>query len=417
MHRRFRLPATLVCLSAFFLLGFSSRVDETTGASPGVFAAVPEAGTVTVTGRVLYPNRNGNMREVWSARVNLYDYEWSVMSPQYVWLAQTYTNDAGVFTFDPIENDDKWDSGDPNTHLDLFIVVEACARESDGSYSEVTYFNRVSYKWNEPGPCWNCYPEGLKWDVDDGTVTLNYDIDPADSNRPAMWLLRDAGRSWDYVTTPTSDPGSASLAWQKDQDCYPTGLPIIHVCNSFFYAPSPGPFAFIQNGVTNSSDTVVHEIGHYYMYNVTQSHYWYPNDSCWGHDIWSVKEEKCAWSEGWADFFPLLVNWVPGDTCYDKGPGPCTGAKNSQYFDLENQGWGDGQAAGRAVEGRVAGALYDLYDGNNEGPFDVATNSFESMWIIMRFRVPAAQTLFDFGDRWRYNYPYGPFLLVLSEYD
>jgi hypothetical protein len=82
MHRRFCFPATLVCLSAFLLLGFSSQVNETTGASPGLFAAVPEAGTVTLTGRVSYPNRTGNMREVWSVRVNLYDYEWSVMSPQ-----------------------------------------------------------------------------------------------------------------------------------------------------------------------------------------------------------------------------------------------------------------------------------------------------------------------------------------------
>ncbi len=88
MHGCLHFPASLVCLFAFLLLGFSGHVDETTGSSPGLFAAVPEAETVTVTGRVLYPNRRGDLREVSGARVNLYDYEWSVMTPQYVWLAQ-----------------------------------------------------------------------------------------------------------------------------------------------------------------------------------------------------------------------------------------------------------------------------------------------------------------------------------------
>ncbi len=350
------------------------------------------------------------MREVSRVRVNLYDYEWSVMSPQYVWLAQTYTNDIGVFTFDPITNYDPWDVGDPNTHLDLFIVVEAVARASGGSYSEVTSLNGVAYKWNEPGPCWDCYPTGLWWDVPDGTITMNYSIDPADSNRPAMWLLRDAGRSWDYVNDWTwSDPGSASLAWQYNQDCYLESVPGVNICSSFFSGPY-GTFIFIQNGVIYSSDTVVHEVGHNYMYNVTQSHYWYANSSCYVHDFWIATEAKCGWSEGWADFFPLLVN---GDPCYDHGGGPCMGTKDINYHDLENQGWGDGKAAGPTVEGRVAGALYDLYDSTNEGPFDIATNSFESMWVIMRDRNPAAQTLSDFGNSWQNTgYAYAPFLLV-----
>ncbi|MBI4788442.1 MAG: hypothetical protein HY782_15530 [Chloroflexi bacterium] len=350
------------------------------------------------------------MRPVSHVRVNLYDYQWSVMSPQYVWLAQTYTDDAGAFAFDPIINDDPWDSGDPDTHLDLFIVVEAVARESDLIYSMVSYFNGASYKWNEPGPCWNCYPIGLWWNVPDGTITRDYSIDPADPNRPAMWLLRDASRSWDYVDTWTwSNPGSVTLAWQNGQNCYPWAVDGLNICNSFFSGPW-GTFIFVQDVVRLSSDTVVHEIGHNYMYNVTPSHYWYNSSGCYQHDIWTATEERCGWSEGWADFFPLLVN---DDRCYDKGSGPCTGTRDSQYYDLENQGWGDGHPAGLTVEGRVAGALLDLYDGNNEGPFDVATNSFESMWVIMRDRVPAAQTLSDFGNSWKNaGYNYGQFVFA-----
>jgi hypothetical protein len=247
---------------------------------------------------------------------------------------------------------------------------------------------------------------GPYWDVPDGIITLDYSIVSNDSKGPAMWLLRDAQRSWDYVNGQTaSDPGSTVLAWENNQDCYPG-----HVCISLFWGGLGGPFIFIQHGVRFSRDTVIHEIGHNYMNNVTQGHYWYPYPSCWGHDIWMAKDAKCAWSEGWADFFPLLVN---GDRCYDKGVGPCTGTRDQQYFDLENQGWSDTQTRGPTVEGRVAGALYDLYDSNNEGPFDIATNSFVSMWIIMRDRPTAAQTLADFGNSWKNTgYNYGQFLLV-----
>jgi hypothetical protein len=114
------------------------------------------------------------------------------------------------------------------------------------------------------------------------------------------------------------------------------------------------------------------------MWNQTGQWLWY-QFSCFDHEIYSQESTQCGWSEGWADFFAIAVN---GDACYDFDIGPCTGVVDVRYFDLENhtrndpnaQGswWGDG------VEGRVAGALYDLMDSTNESPwFDTASWGFD----------------------------------------
>ncbi len=219
-----------------------------------------------------------------------------------------------------------------------------------------------------------------------------------------MWLLRDARRAWKYVVDDQhmSDPGSMILAWEQDQNCY------LGICNSFFYAGPGGPYAFIQDGVTKSSDTVVHEIGHAYMYNATG--YWYWFNSCWSHDIFLSKEEHCAWSEGWGDFFSLTVN---GDRCYDKVSSGCWGVAGREYFDLENQGWSDTWPRGSSVEGRVAGALYDLYDSINEPSWDIAAEGFVPIWTTAWDGDPADTTLALFGTSWGDNgHDYFQFLLA-----
>jgi len=84
----------------------------------------------------------------------------------------------------------------------------------------------------------------------------------------------------------------------------------------------------------------------------------------------------CAWYEGWANFFALAVN---GDRCYDINESFC----GDGSVDLENHTRNDNPQTfpwGDTVEGRVAGALYDLMDSSNENPwFDTAAWGFD--WI------------------------------------
>ncbi|MDE3089382.1 MAG: hypothetical protein KGJ80_08350, partial [Chloroflexota bacterium] len=127
---------------------------------------------------------------------------------------------------------------------------------------------------------------------------------------------------------------------------------------------------------------------------------WYWSPTCSGHDIFLGKESSCGWSEGWADFFALTVDAhkVGNAVCYDKGIGPCTGIRNTNYFDLENQGWNDGQPQGDTVEGRVAGALYDLFDYANDGYDQIGFGFGSQIWNSAR---TAPSTFLGFWNNWK----------------
>lgn len=133
------------------------------------------------------------------------------------------------------------------------------------------------------------------------------------------------------------------------------------------------------------------------MYNVTGWWLWY-NIGCYSHALFSQEDADCAWSEGWADFLPLVVN---GDSCYDFGQGPCTGIPDRDYYNLETHSRSDNPQLfpwGDTVEGRVAGVLYDLFDNTNEG-FDSANFGFRPI-VDLVFQEPLEQTFLLFWQNW-----------------
>jgi len=142
----------------------------------------------------------------------------------------------------------------------------------------------------------------------------------------------------------------------------------------------------------------VHEAGHHYMYNKTGWWLWW-DIRCYKHSLFSQEDVRCAWSEGWADFLPLVVN---GDPCYDFRTGPCTGISDYDYYDLEAHSRSDNSQLfpfGDIVEGRVAGALYDLFDSTNEG-FDSASFGFAPIANIV-FQAPNEDRFSAFWNSWK----------------
>jgi hypothetical protein len=205
-----------------------------------------------------------------------------------------------------------------------------------------------------------------------------------------MWIFQDLRRAWQYTYNQSApyyiDPGAVSVVWENDLQCYPTPFN----CNSFFYT-FPEGYIFIKHDHRDSADIVIHEVGHNYMYNKTG---WVDGNCPSPHSIRDSSNINCAWSEGWAEFFPVVANLSINstDVCYDFDLGHCVlGSVN-----LETIGNAD---TGDAVEGRVASALFDLYDNANEG-YDSASFGFAPIAKIV-LQGSAEYNFLDFWNSWK----------------
>jgi hypothetical protein len=118
----------------------------------------------------------------------------------------------------------------------------------------------------------------------------------------------------------------------------------------------------------NAPTTVVHEIGHAIMDDVYNDAF-PAHPSCSPHTISATTSAGCAWIEGFADWFAVTVY----NTASFGFPGGAT-------TNLESPSWGNGWGTGDATEGRVAGALLDLTDTNNEQYWDRYGEGFSKIW-------------------------------------
>jgi hypothetical protein len=336
-------------------------------------------GQVTVQGTLTYADRSGNSAPGRYTKVYLYDQD---SGDEDELLAETITDENGFFLFPSRLN---WDEDDPdpdpaNRRLDLYVIWEA---EDPISEHRVTDLAGQVYQWHS----------FTSLNVSDGAIVDFSSIIPSYwPTLSAMWVFQDLYRAWAHIEAYAGiDPGGITARWEQDQNS-------LFPCNSScFYAGPGGPWVFIADRSVLSEDTVVHEAGHHYMWNQTGWWLWW-DITCYNHEIFSQETERCAWSEGWADFLPLVVN---GDPCYDFGAGPC-GAGGGAFENLEMRSRNDFPPSfpwGDTVEGRVAGALYDLYDSANEG-FDSATFGFAPLTSIA-FQAPHEDRFSTFWESWK----------------
>jgi len=116
------------------------------------------------------------------------------------------------------------------------------------------------------------------------------------------------------------------------------------------------------------------------------------------HSINETSDASTAWVEGWGEFFPLVV--------FD----------NPYYIDINleaphwcSENWDDGDE----VEGRVAGALWDIYDSHDDG-YDTFTDGFTHIWNIME--TTPCNNFTGFWQAWNTSgYPKQPALLAIFQ--
>ena len=164
--------------------------------------------------------------------------------------------------------------------------------------------------------------------------------------------------AWDFLVNegPGYTPPEVTVRFPADGTYYSTGSHEIHV-------------EFESH--TRALDVVQHEYGHFVMHMVYNL-YW-PITHCPSpHYINRFSHPNCAWTEGWANFLPLAVQNEPN---FEWGDG--------NDINLEEPTWGTPNwDDGDGVEGRVAGALHDIYDSTNDG-YDTFTDGFLNIWDVV----------------------------------
>lgn len=116
------------------------------------------------------------------------------------------------------------------------------------------------------------------------------------------------------------------------------------------------------------------------------------------HNINQTSDAVTAWVEGWADFFPLVVQNNP----------------DLAGWNLETPTWFTANwDSGDNVEGRVAGALWDIFDSQSEFS-DTFSDGFQHIWNVVSSQTD--DTFREFWDAWcAKGYPKQPALMAIYQ--
>lgn len=202
----------------------------------------------------------------------------------------------------------------------------------------------------------------------------------------AAWLFDDAMKMYDFLSRYNNNLKKANIEydpWHTTQsDVSSPELTVSH-------------FNIFENVVkiidtdTLSPNVTLHELGHLYMYEDYANRL--PKSDCFSgrHIMYGTTEPGCAWNEGWAHFLSLVVN---NSSIFDYGP-----SLGSVTYDIEDTTLFEGN--GDAVEGRVAGALWDLYDKADDG-LDTRDYAFSDIYSVIKTSVSEGNMIKNFADFW-----------------
>lgn len=299
------------------------------------------AGDLTITGRWRFVNRDG----VSDSEQMLVEI---VRGDNGSHLAWCFTDAAGYYTCGPFTNPGvvgvrsrflSYTSFNPNP--DVLVAVNpdvGTAGTTANAYAFVTPIQTFA----------------------DGSHDIGAWLVPGDNNnRRAYWIVADLIETWKYVyfavgLGQTNGPCTVQWKISSTDGTYYDWAGNVHL-----------------DGSDPLSDTVVaHEYGHNGMWT-NYGGYLPPNDCPSPHYIELAGGPTCAWVEGWADFLPMAVN---NDPFYRWDSG---GELNLETPSWTTPVWEDGDQ----VEGRVAGALWDILDAANDGDDQYSDpNGLDALW-------------------------------------
>lgn len=323
-------------------------------------------GELTVTGRFWYWDNNEVVQPLAWATVWIYDSEWY---GGLVYLGEALTDLNGYFTFGPINNDDGW--------LEDGLDIICCVASWTSAAKVIDAGGNVYDGWTDVfGGC------------PDGVLNIGDWIIPQAERGAWMIFSYNCGMTagWNYLAN-----GGAGYTMSEVTCRWPTETwPHYHL---------GGEIHLPDYDAARSPDVVQHEYAHAVMYTVYGGHW--PPGGGGQHWINLHSNVGMAWTEGWAEFFPMAVQNDPWFTYI-----------NQYSIDLEAPTWGTpGWDNGDDVEGRVCGGLWDIFDATNDG-FDAYSDGFLHIWDVVHAQTD--DSFADFWAAWRtrgHNIPYATYAI------
>ncbi|MHB9037879.1 MAG: tandem-95 repeat protein [Armatimonadota bacterium] len=253
-------------------------------------------------------------------------------------LEWAYTNWSGDFTFPAITN--------PGG-----VYVRCYTYTNYGSGNEIGVVSLGGVVYGD------CYTgDTSAYTFADGTQSVGtWHVNNGWANEKAWWIHDDCVKAF---WVPADHSGRHVAEWS------PTSTHGTHY--------HPGGNIHLKAGdADDTPDTVLHEMGHSVMYNI-YGNYMPATTNCNPHSLVGSSSTTCGWTEGWAQIWHC---WTTNDAIrsYPGGGG----------VDLETATWGSsGWDQGDTVEGRVAGAVWDITDAANDGT-DTYNGSWSDVWDVM----------------------------------
>ena len=219
-----------------------------------------------------------------------------------------------------------------------------------------------------------------------------------------------------YLSYNNQNVDKINVKWQHDAGTHTFFPNEVNRPDGAFYLRSSD--TMYLDGIDNSRNrdddseqrfTILHEWGHHQMHDVFSG---WPN-ACvpQAHFITSPNTAGCAWKEGWADFMPFLIDNVheytisPGLSYNVEEDSVILSGTLHKLVNMTNN-----VDVGQTVEGHIAGALWDIYDGIGTGTYEKRGNvnkdtlalGFDEIQLVF---AKEDTTFNGFYDQWKLDYP------------
>lgn len=203
-----------------------------------------------------------------------------------------------------------------------------------------------------------------------GLVNLGLTITPFSltGSLRAMWIKNDMDDAYAHLQQNSTVRGPFTAEWNSSST----------IGN---YYNLGGNIHFKADVTDGTNHTVLHELGHNVMYNAG-TFPTTPTDCPNPHFVNLISGTQCAWTEGWASAFANMVNDDP-TRCFAPSATNCISYEVDPSFDECFPAWDCG-FDGHKVEGHVTGALWDLYDADDDG-LDINSYGSSEIYAVMEF--------------------------------